>query len=140
MSKKYEILEPVPFPSDTPGMISNMAQHAYSAFMWSITDQLVGKFAWYEEVNPSSSASSSRPSQYGALESAIQRTSLLGSLDLDAYFDLDEERGLYRNQNLTLGDQRLMDKRMARNRTLDVLIEELSFNVSVGLMRDTLLT
>lgn len=76
------------------------------------------------------------------LQSPISRTSLLGSLDLDAFFDLDEVNNLYSKPegNGSLSEQRLMDKAMAKNRTLDVLIEELSFNISVGLMWDPLLT
>jgi hypothetical protein len=39
-----------------------------------------------------------------------------------------------------LSDQRLKDKAMARNRTLDVLIEELSSNLTVSMMHNRLLT
>ena len=57
---------------------------------------------------------------------------------------MDEEEHLYEDSNATsifdLSDQRLRDKALARNRTLDVLIEELSFNTSISLMSDKLLT
>ncbi|KAF2690445.1 hypothetical protein K458DRAFT_328836 [Lentithecium fluviatile CBS 122367] len=140
----YTINELVPFPRDEPTEISNMAQHAYSAFMWVLCDQLVGKFSWYVNTafNKSSGPSISSAPQFGGLESQIQRTSLLGSLDLDAFFDLDEEWKLYKTPEGAgiLSDQRLRDKNMARNRTLDALIEELSFNISVSLMWNDLLT
>lgn len=141
----YTANELVAYPHDNSSSVSNMAQHAYSAFMWVLSDQLVGKFSWYVNTAVNSSSTTSDPSfapQYGILASEIQRTSLLGSLDLDAFFDLDEENSLYKSpeNNGTLSDQRLMDKTMARNRTLDVLIEELSFNISVGLMWNALLT
>jgi hypothetical protein len=62
---------------------------------------------------------------------------------LDAYFEFDEEKELYKGQNMStafkLSDQRLKDKAMARNRTLDVLIEELSFNLTVSMMHNQLL-
>ncbi|KAF2270247.1 hypothetical protein CC78DRAFT_599658 [Lojkania enalia] len=136
----YDLREEVPFPSDVPGSESNMAQHAYSAFMWALADQLVGKFSWY--VQPNNDSTSALPSQFGVIESPIARTSLLGSWDLDTFFDLDEEKGLYKvpgGPNLTLSDQRLQDKALAKNRTLDVLIEELSFNTTVSLMHNELL-
>ncbi|KAF2729936.1 hypothetical protein EJ04DRAFT_501369 [Polyplosphaeria fusca] len=138
ISGSYTVNEEVPFPTDAPGRISNMAQHAYSAFLWTLTDQLVGKFSWYVKSNASDSADAP---QFGVIESAIQRTSILGSWDLDAFFDLDEEKGLYaNNDSAPLGDQRLQDKALAKNRTLDVLIEELSFNTTVSLMHNELLT
>jgi hypothetical protein len=39
-----------------------------------------------------------------------------------------------------LSDQLLEDKAMARNLMLDVLIEELSFNLTVSMMHNRLLT
>lgn len=133
----YDVLEEVAFPKDGPKDVSNMAQHAYSAFMWVICDQLVGKFAWFERANQSDPT---QASQFGVIDSPIQRTSLLGSVDLDAFFDFDEEKGLYKTADMGLSDQRLQDKALAQNRTLDVLIEELSFNTTVSLMHNPLLT
>lgn len=130
----YTINEEVPFPHDKLGVASNMAQHSYAAFMWVIVDQLVGKFAWGQESKDSNS------SQFAIIDSQLQRTSLLGSLDLDAFFGFDEEYNLYKTNNYSLSDQRLQDKALARNRTLAVMIEELSFNTTVSLMYDPLLT
>ncbi|KAF1839004.1 hypothetical protein BDW02DRAFT_594079 [Decorospora gaudefroyi] len=111
VSGNYSTGAAIPFPQDDPDQVSNMTQHAYTAFMLALSDQLVGKLA---------------------------------CLDLDAYFELDEEMELYKGQNesqiFDLSDQRLRDKGLARNRTLDVLIEELSFNTSVALMHNRLLT
>jgi len=145
ITRSYEVHNQVFYPQDTASSVSNMAQHAYTAIMWGLADQLAGKFSWYVNTAFNNSAPSSTPSraaQFGVLQSPIQRTSLLGSSDLDAYFDLDEERSLYKKPegNGSLSDQRPMDKALARNRTLDVLIEELSFNISVGLMWNSLLT
>ncbi|KAJ4324137.1 hypothetical protein N0V94_001493 [Neodidymelliopsis sp. IMI 364377] len=150
VSGNYTIGDTVPFPTDGLDKDSNMTQHAYTAFMWVLCDQLVGKFAWYAEPNTTTTHSESAApvvrgaSQFGVIDSPIQRTSLLGSLDLDAFFEFDEEKGLYQDQNTSkmydLSDQRLRDKALARNRTLDVLIEELSFNTTVSLMHNALLT
>lgn len=133
----YDVHEEVAFPDDKLGDVSNMVQHAYSAFMWVICDQIVGKFSWYEDLNQEDPA---RTLQFGVIDSQIARTSLLGSQDLDAYFWFDEDMALYKTPNWTLSDQRLQDKARARNRTLSVLIEELSFNTTVSLMHNTLLT
>ncbi|KAH7386843.1 hypothetical protein DE146DRAFT_184365 [Phaeosphaeria sp. MPI-PUGE-AT-0046c] len=143
ISGNYTIGNTVPFPSDAPDKTSDMVQHAYTAFMWTICDQLVGKFAWFTST-ASANTTSQAAAQFGVIESPIQRTSLLGSRDFDAFYDMDEERGLYINQRpdsiFDLSDQRLRDKALARNRTLDVLIEELSFNTTVSLMHNRLFT
>lgn len=135
----YEVKEEVFFPHDKLGDVSNYAQHAYSAFMWTLTDQLVGSFAWYIESKPSPY----RPAQFGAINSPIQHNSVLGSSDLDVFFNLEVEKGLYLYNPETpgnLSDQRLQDKFMAKNRTLDVLVEELSVNMTVSLLHNELLT
>ncbi|KAI4941785.1 hypothetical protein J4E86_010296 [Alternaria arbusti] len=141
VSGKYEVGETISFPDEGPDEISNMTQHAYTAFMWVMCDQLVGKLAWLKDTSISDKQAAA---QYGVIDSPIQRTSLLGSADLDAYFEFDEEKVLYKGQNMStalkLSDQRLQDKAMARNRTLDVLIEELSFNLTVSMMHNRLLT
>lgn len=133
----YDVIGDVPFPHDGPGATSNMSLHAYSAFMWVIADQLMGHLSWYQNINQSDP---SRAAQFGVIDSQIQQTSLLGSWDLDAFFDFDEEYDMHKVKNMTLSDQRSQDKALAKNRTLDVLIEELSFNTTVGLMHNSLLT
>lgn len=134
----YTIGEQIHSPHDKIGDVSNLAQHAYSAWMWTLTDQLVGSFAWYNETQPRSSWG---PAQFGVINSAIQHNGLLGSSDLDYYFQLDEKYKLYSDQHPNrLSDQRLQDKELARNRTLDILIEELGFNITVSLMQNPLLT
>lgn len=140
ISGSYIIEEVVDFPNDGPDDISDMAQHAFNGMFSAICDELVGRFAWYVEFDESDTT---QAAQFGVIDSRIRHTSLLGSRDLDYFFELDEEMQLYKGQNLstiTLSDQRLRDKAFAKNRTLDVLIEELSFNTTVSLMHNTLLT
>lgn len=147
VTANYTVGDTIPYPVDGLKSPSNLTQHAYSAFMWVLCDQLVGKMAWYAEPNATASnttLSVRGASQFGVIESPISRTSLLGSRDLDAFFEFDEEKKLYEDQNVSriydLSDQRLRDKALARNRTLDVLIEELSFNTTISLMHNALLT
>lgn len=143
VSGSYVLGDVVEFPNDGPNDVSDMVQHSTTAFMWVLCDQLVGKFAWFNETGASTSTPQAA-AQFGVIDSPIQRTSLLGSVDLDSFFEMDEEKGLYLDQNMShafdLSDQRLRDKALARNRTLAVLIEELSFNTTVSLMHNSLLT
>ncbi|RYN25391.1 hypothetical protein AA0115_g7678 [Alternaria tenuissima] len=142
VSVEYEVGETIPFPNEKPNEISNMTQHAYTAFMWTVCDQLVGKLAWMDDTSIKDEQQAT--AQFGIIDSPIQHTSLLGSVDFDAYFEFDEEKELYKDQNMStafdLSDQRLKDKAMARNRTLDILIEELSSNLTVSMMHNRLLT
>ncbi|VUC36284.1 unnamed protein product [Clonostachys rosea] len=135
----YDILEQVGYPDDQPGQVSNMAQHAYSAFMWALTDQLVGSLGWFRDI--SISPGSKRLAQFGSMDSPLRHTGLLGSSDLDIYFDFNWIYDLYVQDNQTgLSPQRLQDKALAKNRTLSELIEDLSFNLTVSLMHNKLLT
>jgi hypothetical protein len=134
----YKALEEVNFPNDKPDVVSDMSQHSYSAFMWALTDQLVGTFSWFVESNRSNIH---QPPEFGIIDTAISHTSLLGSSDLDVFFNLDKNKGWGGGTNDTqISDQRLQDKALAKNRTLDVLIEELSFNTTVSLLHNELLT
>ncbi|KAJ4175882.1 hypothetical protein NW767_015638 [Fusarium falciforme] len=128
----YTVYEEVGFPRDGPNEVSNMASHAYAAFMWALTDQLVGSFAWFRQENISdTNPSPGAAAQFGSIESPIRQNSVLGSVDLDVFFDFNGIYGLYVSDNETdMSAQRLQDKSLARNRTLAVLIEELSFNMT----------
>jgi len=133
----YDILEEVEYPTEGPGETTNIVQHAYSAYFWALADQLVGKFAWFENSNQTRSV---RAPEYGIIQSPIQHSSLLGSSDLDPYFDLNE-RGLNKSTAIAPPKgQRLRDKQLARNRTLDILITELSVNFTVTMLTNELLT
>ena len=137
----YKTMEAVPFPHDGPDDVSNMAQHAYSAFFWVLTDQLVGQMSWYQDVDAANQHYASRPPQFGVIDTPLQRTALLGSSDLDVFFNFDAEKGLFKIDNEPeVSTQRLQDKLFAKNRTLDVMIQELSFNMTVSLMHNKLLT
>ena len=113
-----------------------MSAHAYSAFLWCLSDQIVGAFTWFgDRSNPFPSP------EFGVIDTPLQHTSLLGSSDLDVYFDLNKNKSWNKDGNSTqLSDQRMQDKAMARNRTLPVLIEELSYNMTVSLLHNEILT
>jgi hypothetical protein len=131
------LLHTVEYPRDKAGDISNMAQHAYSAYMWVLGDQAVGSFGWFEATDPNNSSSTQ---QFGMINSPIQHNVLLGSSDLDVFFDYNEDVGACQTPYKELNLQRQQDIDLAGNRTLGDLIEELSFNMTVSLMHNDLLT
>jgi hypothetical protein len=128
------LLHEVEYPNDKPGEISNMAQHAYSAFMWVLADQLVGSFGWFNDTSTFNNKT------FGMINSPIQHNSLLGTSDLDVFFDFNEDKGACKLPYDKLSAQRQQDIDLAKNRTLDVLIDELSFNITASLMHNDLLT
>lgn len=122
----------IPYPSDSQSTPSNGVQRAYSAFMWVITDELVGTMSLSEDTRMNN--------HFGLIDTPIQRNSLLGSNDLDYHFYMNQRMLYPLDTNMTLSLQRLRDKALARNLTLDILVEELSFNVTISLMNNLLLT
>jgi hypothetical protein len=52
-----------------------------------------------------------------------------------------DEHDVYDTERVTqISDERLQDKNRAKNRTLAALVEELSYNLTVSLMHNHLLT
>ncbi len=129
-----EPLNEVEYPRDDPFTPTNYAAHSYSAFMWVLTDQLVGSMGFWTD--------NSTNRKFSSISTPIEHNSLLGSVDLDPFFDYND--ALYvqnaTSLNKPMGDQRVEDKALAKNKTLNALIEELSFNVTVGLMSSNLLS
>jgi hypothetical protein len=129
------ILNPVDYPdANAPVSADLMVQHAYSAFMWALTDLLVGSMGIFTEET---SNGSNVPTNFGEITTQIEHTSLLGSSDLDPYFD--SSHALHSNNSI-ISDQRLQDIALAKNRTLDVLIEELAYNTTLSFMNSNLLS
>lgn len=76
ISGSREYLHEVAFPEDKPGDVSNMAQHAASAFLWALGEQIVGSFGWFNDTRNGSEVG------FGVIGSPIQHNVLLGSSDL----------------------------------------------------------
>jgi hypothetical protein len=132
-----ELLHRVAYPVDKSGDISNMAQHAYSAFFWALANQIVGSFGWVQEAMPNNS---SETRSFSKIDCPIQHNSLLGSSDLAVFFDYNEDKGACQISYESLSPQRRQDIDLAKNRTLGKLIEDLSFNMTVSLMHNDLFT
>jgi hypothetical protein len=142
VNSTYELGPQVDYPRDGVHTVSDMSQHAYSAVFWAIADQLVGTMGWFI-ANDQASLGYTEAAQFGVISTPIEHNSLLGSSDLDVYFDFEYIYHLY-GQNYTMpanyNPQRQQDIDLARNLPLRDLIEELSFNVTVSLLHDMLLT
>jgi hypothetical protein len=131
-----ELLHRVAYPADAPGDVSNMAQHAYSAFFWALADQIVGSFARFQEPMANNSGMRS----FGRIQSPIQHNALLGSPDLAVYFDYNEDKGACQVPYANLSEQRRRDIALAKNKTLGELVEDLSLNITISLMHNDLFT
>jgi hypothetical protein len=108
---------------------------SYSAYMWAFTELLTGTMGLY--VTNVTSAGATYNTNFTNILTTLKDTVLLGSSDLDCFFGID---WMYNNE--TWGPptpQRQLDIEFARNETIDVLIPELSANLTIGLMTESLL-
>ena len=121
--------DPVPYGDPHP---TGMGAQAYGSVFWAIADGIVGSM--------SLSLDTATETKLGFIDTRLSHTALLGSDDLDYFFWLNQRNIYPIDTNYLLGKQRLQDKALARNRTLDILLEELSFNVTVSLLHNTELT
>lgn len=130
-----KILNTVDYPQlGTPYSDDLMAQHAYSAVFWALTDLLVGYMGIFTE---DTSETSNIPTNFSEITTQIEHTSLLGSSDLDAFFDANHYLS---STNTTLSDQRQQDIQLAGNNTLDTLIPALCYNTTLSFMNSNLLS
>ena len=130
-------LNPINYPSGTSESDEAQMEMAYTAFMWALSDQLTGSIAFYSNMS-----TNSQSEVWSEITSNIQNTALLGSSDLQSFFDFNTN--LFASKQGTkkgkVSDQRAEDIALAQNRTLDVLIEELSSNITLSLMSSDLLS
>lgn len=127
------LLNQVQYPSIHLTETSDLIQLSFSAFFWGLCDQLVGSIGLISSTKDDNSIPT-----YSSISTGIEHNSLLGSNDLDYFFDLN-----HRLQNISYGrlsPQRFLDKALAQNKTLPALIESLSFNTTVSLLSDPILT
>jgi hypothetical protein len=133
ISGTQDPLHQVEFPNDNRTSISNMSQHAYSAFMSVLASQLVGSFGWFQDT-------ANRSIEFGIIAAPLQHNVLLGTDDLDVFFNLNEDPKGCQVPYANLSSQRRLDKDFAKNQTLDVLIPALVFNMTATLLQNPYLT
>jgi hypothetical protein len=131
---KISVLDSIKFPDNDPSVPTNLTEHSYSAYFSAFTDQLVGSMGFLNDIMPNGI----RSPAFSQIDTAILRNSLLGSNDLDFYFDTNKRLYL-NNTNQPLSLQRLLDKSLAKNETLSYLMEDLAFNISIALLTNPLI-
>ena len=134
---KTTLMHQVPYPptDEAPGTITEMSTHAYAAYFWALSNQLVGSFALFQE-----NITETENRLFPLIRCPVQHNSLLGSSDLNVFFDYNEEAGACQRPYANLSAQRRQDIDVAKGRTMGELIEELAFNFTVSLMHNDLLT
>lgn len=136
-TNSLQILNAIDYPSVDPTTPSDLVQHAYSAYMWAFTDQLIGWIGIYNDTSLGNS--SGGITEFSEIQTQIEHTSLLGSSDLDYFFDQNHD--LFSNTSTgSNSDQRTQDIDLAQNQTLDFLIPELAFNTTLSFMASDLLS
>jgi hypothetical protein len=131
----HQLLNEVDYPTVNATAPSDLTQHAYSAYMWAFTNQIIGFMKIYTEKLASGSAGT----VYGQIQSPIEDSALLGSSDLDVFFDRRHLR-LEGVPDCAVSDQRAQDIGLARNEPLEILIPELSFNMTMSYFSSILLS
>src|SRR5947207_14118777 len=94
----------------------------------------MASFVWYNDARNESAVG------FSMIDSPIQHNVLLGTSDLDVFFDFNENSGACQIPSSNYSAQRRQDIDFARNRTLGDLMEEMSINMTVSLMHNPLLT
>ena len=131
------ILTDVDYPTTVvnASMPAERMNMAYSAYMWAFTDLLIGNMGLY--VTNITFAGTIYNTNFENVLTNLQNTALLGSSDLDCFFGLD---WMYHNETWAPpSPQRGLDIEFARHEPFDVLIPELSANLTISLMADSLL-
>ena len=148
-----EVVDVVPYPTNGSSITAYNESLAYSAFMWALSSQLVGSMGFYQSTssngtgnsilsginadNQPSSGNNTTNTIFSEIYTNLDQTSLLGSSDFNSYFI--KNHALHGQTDRLFSPQRLQDMAYARNRTLDVLIRELSSNITLSLIIDPLL-
>ena len=151
---KPDVVGVVAYPTNESSTSAYEESLAYSAFMWALSNQLVGSMGFYQstssngngnstlsgtytDANQPTSGNNATTTIFSEIHTNIDQTSLLGSSDFNSHFI--KNHALHGHTDGVFSPQRLQDMAYARNRTLDVLIPELSSNITLSLIIDPLL-
>lgn len=126
---------PILYPSNNLYEPTDLTQLSYAGVFWAFSDLLVGTMALIMNTLENGTATL----DCSSIASNIEHTSLLGSNDLDYFFDLNSEVNSTYTTEYSLSPHRILDKALAQNQTLPFLINQLSFNVTVSMLTDLLL-
>ena len=117
---------------------------AYTAFMRAFSSQIVGYISFHQDVNSSSVNHDANIDvyanrTYSSIDTNLASTILIGTSSLDAFLKKNHALAYLYSQNPgpppeDFSPQRLYDMDLARNRSLDLLIPELSFNTCISMI------
>lgn len=114
--------------------------------MWALSKMITGFIGFFHDVRLSTNttANSTAARVYSQILTDIDQTISIGSSDLYSHFINNHViSGNVGSLGLSgqgyFSDQRIQDINVARNRTLNVLIEELSSNITLSLISNPLL-
>ena len=132
------LLQPVGYPVNGSTLPESEEAMSYSAVMWALSSQLMGSIAFYKDLNATGDVTQETYAGriYSQLTSNTGQSSLIGSSDFNSHF---AENHLLGNGSGLYSDQRLQDMACAGNRPLEILIPELSSNITLSLFMDPLL-
>ena len=125
----------VAYPIANASAQSNFTQFAYSAYFWAFANQIIGSMGLYNEKLANGSAGSN----FSQIQTGLQNTILLGSSDIDVFFDKEHLWTGGDPECIPTG-QRAQDIGLARNDPLSILIPELSFNTTISFLTNELLS
>ena len=135
-----DILNPVYYPVNALTSTASEEDMAYAAVFWALSSQITGSIRFYKDLS-STNDTAENPFAgkiYSKISSNIASTSLLGSSDLNSHFIENHLLGDGNSSSL-FSDQRLQDMALARNRSLEALIPELSANITLSLFSNPFL-
>jgi hypothetical protein len=132
------VLEPILYPTNASNSTQSEATMAYSAFAWALSNQLTGTIAFYKDTNDTHDVTEETfaSHEYSLIQTGIAQTVLLGTSDLDSHF---AQNHYFSYDGSKYSDQRKQDMAYAGHRPLDILIPELSTNITLSLITDSLL-
>ena len=135
-----DVLNATPYPVHPSYSTPDEVGIAYSAVMWALSNQLTGTMGFYQDVLTTDINDQIVANRtYSEIASDIDQTSLLGTSSLNTFF-LQNHYLTNRNRSEPFSPQRLQDMALARNRSLDILIPELSSNITLSLISNALLS
>ncbi|KAL9614155.1 MAG: hypothetical protein Q9167_001365 [Letrouitia subvulpina] len=135
------MLGSVPYPVNSSSY-SNADKEimSFSAYAHALSSQLTGSIGFFQDLQATNDSVKGTVANrtYSELDSKIVSTLLLGSAEFNSFFQKNYALSGSINRNQPFSKGRLQDMALARNRTLQVLIEELASNITLGLISNTL--
>jgi hypothetical protein len=140
VNRSIDITGKVKYPNDIRDHPSDIVTHSYTSIFQVLANQILGSMVFFNDTALKSTTDYiNEPPHFSSFQTRLPETSLVGSDDLDYYFSINKQL-FTDNPPEPFSLQRLQDKAVAKNQTLDYLIEELAYNITISLLHDPLLS